>query len=106
VTFIVLVSVATLLFSCFGWAKTTNVQQNASVNLESGEVAYTDPESTPVSLWTGLEFSLRESIALLPARSLPLHTTGAGTALDIVLRLAGPVLLAFIVLALRARTKR
>jgi hypothetical protein len=59
-----------------------------------------------VSLWTGLEFSLRESIALLQARSLPFHTTGAGTALDIVLRLAGPVLLAFIVLALRARTKR
>ena len=42
----------------------------------------------------------RESISLLQARSLPsITTTGAGTVLDFVLRLAGPALLAFIVLA-------
>jgi hypothetical protein len=35
-----------------------------------------------------------------------IDTTGLGTFLDFVLRLAGPVLLAFTVLALRARTKR
>jgi len=56
---------------------------------------------------TALEFSARESISLLQARSMPaIDTTGVGTLLDFLLRLAGPVLLAFAVLALRARTKR
>jgi hypothetical protein len=35
-----------------------------------------------------------------------INTTRVGTLVDFLLRLAGPVLLAFAVLALRARTKR
>ena len=69
-------------------------------------LSYTSPPPPAApGFWTALEFSARESISLLQARSMPaISTTGAGTVLDIALRLAGPVLLAFTVLALRART--
>jgi len=74
----------------------------------SGTVTYTPPtEPTAPDFGTALEYSARESISLLQARSMPaIDTTGVGTLLDFLLRLAGPVLLAFAVLALRARTKR
>jgi len=74
----------------------------------SGVVLYSRAtERTAPGFWTALEYSARESISLLQARSMPaIDTTGVGTLLDFLLRLAGPVLLAFAVLALRARTKR
>ena len=66
-----------------------------------------DIRSLEDAFWTALEYSARESISLLQARGIPaIDTTGVGTFLDFLLRLAGPVLLAFAVLALRARTKR
>ncbi len=73
-----------------------------------GTVTYTPPtEQTAAEFGTALEYSARESISLLQARSMPaIDTTGVGTLLDFLLRLAGPVLLAFAVLALRAQTKR
>ena len=74
----------------------------------SGAVTYTPPtERTAPGFWTALEYSARESISLLQARSMPaIDTTGAGTLIDFPLRSAGPVSLAFAVLALRARSKR
>ena len=74
----------------------------------SGAVLYTPPaERMAPRFWTALEYSARESISLLQARSMPaIDTTGVGTILDFLLRLAGPVLLAFAILALRARTRR
>lgn len=95
-----------ILFSCAGWASKEVARRAAFINPDNGIISYAGPTYHPVDLWTGLEFSLRESIALLQARSLPLYTGTFGTALDILLRLAGPLLLAFAVLALRARTKR
>ena len=70
----------------------------------SGAVTYTrTTERTAPGFWTALEYSARESISLLQVRGMPaIDTTGVGT----LLRLAGPVLLAFAILALRARTKR
>ena len=78
------------------------------IDLTSGAVTYTPPtERTAPGFWTALEYSARESISLLQARGMPaIDTTGVGTLLDFLLRLAGPVLLAFAILALRARTKR
>jgi hypothetical protein len=80
----------------------------AAVSPINGAVSYTSPQSPrTASFSTALEFSARESISLLQARNTPgLTTRGPGTVLDFVLRLAGPVLLAFAVLALRARTRR
>jgi hypothetical protein len=78
------------------------------INPTSGAVTYTPPtEPTAPGFGAAFEYSARESISLLQARGMPaIETTGVGTIVDFVLRLAGPVLLAFAVLALRARTKR
>ena len=63
-------------------------------------------ELSATRLSGGTQLSARESVSLLHADSSSVETQGVGTMTDFVLRLAGPVLLAFIVLALRARTKR
>ena len=77
-----------------------------AVELTSGDVTYTTPPPAAPGFWSAPNFSARESISLLQARSVPtITTTGAGTILDFALRLPGPVLLAFAVLAVRARTK-
>ncbi len=89
-------------------ALTAPPAQILTIDPKSGAVTYTPPtERTAPGFGAALEYSARESISLLQARSMPtINTTVAGTILDFVLRLAGPVLLAFAVLALRARTKR
>jgi Pentapeptide repeats (9 copies) len=98
--------IAATLFSCAGWASKEVPGRAALVDPSSGLVRYYGSEYWAVDFWTGFEFSLRESIALLQARTVALHTGPPGTVLDLLLRLAGPVLLAFAVLALRARTRR
>jgi hypothetical protein len=82
--------------------------QITAIEPPTGIVKYAVVESpgAPTFL-TALEFSARESISLLqPRAGAGITTTGAGTILDFALRLAGPVLLGFAILALRGRTKR
>jgi hypothetical protein len=77
-------------------------ESNATTEVVSGKQPCPAPD-----LWTALNYSLRESISLFQSRGTPnLDTTTAGTLLDFFVRIAGPVLLGFSVLALRARIKR
>jgi hypothetical protein len=103
---VVLVVGAALLFSHLALATQLPPERIASINPNDGAVKYADPQPAAPGFWTALNFSARESISLLQARTTSLNTEGFGTLVDFILRLAGPVLLAFIVLALRARTKR
>jgi hypothetical protein len=82
--------------------------QVSKVVPETGDVIHSPaPPPKSAKFSTALDFSARESISLLQVRGNPeLLTRGPGTVLDIALRLAGPTLLAFTVLALRARIKR
>jgi uncharacterized protein YjbI with pentapeptide repeats len=90
----------------------TPVDRASAVNLQTGAVTYSQPGSRPgshaaASLSKAFEFSTRESLSLLRAAGTPtLVTTGPGTVVDFLLRLLGPVLLGFAILAVRGRTKR
>jgi Pentapeptide repeats (9 copies) len=72
----------------------------------TGAVFYRTSHDSPPGFEDTLEFSAKESISLLRAPQESFEMTSSGKALDFGLRIAGPVLLAYIVLALRARTKR
>lgn len=80
----------------------------AAIDSGTGAVSYSrSPDPGPPDFVTALEYSVRESISLVGARDTSaLKTTGWGTLLDFMLRLAGPALLALAVLAIRGRTKR
>ena len=109
ITLVVVLIGAALLYTSPVFATVTPpTAQIAMINPTSGAVAYTlPPRAAAPGFWTALEYSVRESISLFQTRSMSaITTTGAGTLLDFVLRLAGPALLAFTVLALRARIKR
>jgi uncharacterized protein YjbI with pentapeptide repeats len=111
-TLIAVVAGAAMLYTMPAFATVTPPTpppaQILMIDPTSGAVTYTPPpERTAPGFGTALEYSARESISLLQVRGMPaIDTTGVGTLLDFLLRLAGPVLLAFAVLALRARTKR
>ena len=127
-TFAVVIATAAFLYTYSFFATATpQAPQIAAVNLTTGAVSHEQscpsvaPGPTrrlelpvsykqrcpPTGFWNALDYSARESISLLQVRSTPtLDTTAAGTLLDFFLRLAGPVLLAFTVLALWARIKR
>ena len=108
-TLVAVVVGAAMLYTMPAFATVTPPPaQIRMIDPTSGVVTYTPPtERTAPGFWTALEYSARESISLLQARGMPaIDTTGVGTLLDFLLRLAGPVLLAFAILALRARTKR
>jgi len=54
-----------------------------------------------------LKFTSTESLTLIRASGTPpLETTGAGTVLDIALRLLAPLLLGLALLAVRGRIRR
>jgi uncharacterized protein YjbI with pentapeptide repeats len=103
---LVLIMAAALLFSYQGLATRTSPERIESINPKNGAVTYVHANSPAPEFLSALNFSARESISLLHADSPSVKTQGVGTLIDFVLRLAGPVLLAFIVLALHARTKR
>jgi Pentapeptide repeats (9 copies) len=108
-TLVAVVAGAAMLYTMPAFATVTPPPaQIDRIDPTSGAVTYTPSTvRTAPEFRTALEYSARESISLLQARSMPaMDTTGVGTLLDFLLRLAGPVLLAFAVLALRARTKR
>jgi len=109
-TLIAVVAGAAMLYTMPAFATVTPppAAQILRIDPSSGDVTYAPPtKQTAPKFGRALEYSARESISLLQARSMPaIDTTGVGTLLDFLLRLAGPVLLAFAVLALRARTKR
>jgi hypothetical protein len=90
-------------------------QQVASVTLATGALRYapiTQPSATTgtttaIPFGTSLEFTATESTTLIRASGTPLlETTGAGTVLDIAMRLLAPLLLGLALLAVRGRTKR
>ncbi len=90
-------------------------QQVSSVDLRTGDFRYAPStkrgvnpnHSAAIPLGTALEFSARESLTLTRTPGTPiLQTTGAGTALDIALRLLAPLLVGLAILAVRGRTKR
>jgi hypothetical protein len=127
VTFAVIIVGAAFLYTYpFFATETPQAPQIAAVNLTTRAVSHQQPcrspapgssptsgvasykqRCPPTGFWNALDYSARESISLLQVRGTPtLDTTAAGTLLDFFLRLAGPVVLAFTVLALRARIKR
>ncbi len=88
-------------------------ERAVSVDLETGQLHYAPAIASggvaadrPVPLETAFSFALRDSLSLLRAPTPTLQLTGLGTAIDVFLRLAAPLLLGFAVLALRGRTKR
>jgi hypothetical protein len=90
-------------------------QQVASVNLRTGAIQYapiTQPSgktgpTAAVPFGTSLKFTSTESLTLIRASGTPpVETTGAGTVLDIAMRLLAPLLLGLALLAVRGRTKR
>jgi uncharacterized protein YjbI with pentapeptide repeats len=117
---VVLIAAAAFLFSYLGLGMQVPPKQIAFISLKDGQVTYVDtnaksgkPEyinadtkKPALDFVDALNFSARESVSLLHPDNPTVETRGAGTLVDFALRLAGPVLLAFIVLALRARTKR
>jgi hypothetical protein len=89
-------------------ARTAPPARIQTVSTTTGAVTYT-PDVTPKApdLSTTLVYSARESISLLQEHTTsPIETHGLGTLVDFALRLLGPLLLAFAILALRGRTKR
>jgi hypothetical protein len=100
---------AALLYTAPGFATvTTPPAQIASIDPTSGAVTYTSPPP-PVgpTFSTALDYAARESVSLLEGPpTLPITTKWPGDLLNAILRLAGPVLLAFAIFALRSRTKR
>ena len=103
---IVLIAAAAFLFSRPGFATQATPERIQSISPSNGVVAYAAANKTPPDFVSALNFSARESVSLLHADSASVKTKGVGTLVDFLLRVAGPVLIAFIVLALRARTKR
>jgi hypothetical protein len=87
-------------------------QQVTSVNLQTGALRYAPPRgktgtTAAATFGTSLEFTATESTTLIRASGTPLlETTGAGTVLDIALRLLAPLLLGLALLAVRGRIKR
>lgn len=124
-TFAVMIAAAACLYTHPFFATTPRLPQIAAIDLKTGAVSHhkacqstmsADSPTTgatsegpcpAVKFWPALDYAARESISLLQIRSTAtLDTTPAGTLLDFFLRLAGPALLAFTILALRARIKR
>jgi hypothetical protein len=110
VTLAVLLIGAALLYTSpsFAIATPQPPTQITKGDTKSGLVTSTQPPSgaAPHFLST-LDYSARESISLLQNRGDSTVTPkGPGKILDIILRLAGPVLLALSVLAFRARIRR
>ncbi|MBV8179388.1 MAG: hypothetical protein JO045_11345 [Mycobacterium sp.] len=103
---VISIAAAALLFSHVGLATQTVPDQIAFISPKNGAVEYVDAQARSPGFLTALNFSARETVSLLHADSASVEPRGAGILVDFFLRLAGPVLLAFIVLALRARTKR
>jgi hypothetical protein len=112
----VLLVVCAAMFTLPGFAHLPAVPEHlSSVDLRTGALQYapgaqpgvkTD-SSTAVTFARSMEFTARESLTLTRAAGDPLlKTTGAGTALDIGLRLLAPLLLGLAVLAVRGRAKR
>ena len=100
---------AALLYTAPGFATvTTPPAQIATIDPTSGRVTYTSPPP-PVgpTFSSALDYAARESVSLLegPASS-PITTKWPGDLVNAIVRLAGPVLLAFAIFALRSRTKR
>ena len=90
-------------------------QHVSSVDLQTGTLRYAPgaqpgvkPDaSATVTFGTSLKFTSTESLTLIRASGAPLlETTGAGTVVDIAVRLLAPVLVGLAVLAVRGRTKR
>jgi hypothetical protein len=116
-TLAAVVAGAAILYTMPAFATVTPPPERISmVSLSSGKVSYTPPPTErkalgfPEGFPKALEYAARESISLPQAGGMPamsgIDTKGRGTILDLVLRLAGPALLALAVLALRGRTKR
>ena len=106
-TFAVVIAAAAFLYAHSFFATVSpQSPQISAVNLTTGAVSYTKSYPAAPGFWTALQYSARQSISLLQARTTTLDITAAGTLLDFFLRLAGPVPLAFTVLALRARIRR
>ncbi|MDD7965500.1 pentapeptide repeat-containing protein [Actinomycetospora lemnae] len=109
----VLIVVCAVLFTNQAFARLAPTPDRiSSVNVETGEIAYAPGvertgERGQISFAESLEFSVRESLALLRLPGNPsIITVGTGTVLDMLLRLLGPLLLGLGALAVRGRTKR
>lgn len=100
---------AALLYTTPGFATVTPPPaQIATIDPIGGQVTYTSPPP-PVGPTFGvaLDYAARESVSLLEGSGTSLITTKwPGDLVNAIVRLAGPILLAFAIFALRSRTKR
>jgi hypothetical protein len=110
-TLLVLILIAPVALAAWGFDDVSDpITRIVSIDPDTGRVTYEGPASQgPASFRVryaaALEFSVRASTSLLrPIGTPPL--TGLGTAIEVALRLLGPLLLAFAILALRGRMKR
>jgi hypothetical protein len=109
VTLALIIFCAALLYTSSIFATVTPPPaQIAMIEPTTGVVTYTSP-SPPAepTFWSALDYSARESVSLLQSsNSATITTKWPGHIVNVVLRLAGPALLAFAILALRSRTRR
>jgi uncharacterized protein YjbI with pentapeptide repeats len=100
---------AALLYTAPGFATVTPPPaQIATIDPTNGQVTYTSPPPPMRPTFaTALDYAARESVSLLEGSGTSLITTKwPGDLVNAIVRLAGPVLLAFAIFALRSRTKR
>ncbi len=101
-----LILIAAVVFTFWGLAQPPQTSAKAeSVDLQTGVITYPPGEASVDGFGGALELAARNSVALLKNPGIVEMTT-VGTVTDIVLRLLGPVLIGFALLALRGRTKR
>ncbi|MGV9866982.1 pentapeptide repeat-containing protein, partial [Rhodococcus koreensis] len=102
-----LILTAALMFWTIGIVPPSGTTTKAdSVDLTTGTINYQPEQRTVDGFRDALEFSGRNSIALLRNPGPGPELTRVGTVTDVLERLLTPVLLGFGLLALRGRTKR
>ncbi|WP_249353633.1 pentapeptide repeat-containing protein [Rhodococcus sp. USK13] len=106
----ILLLVSAILFTLPTFATIVPLPERAiAVDMTNGQFLFV-AESTgrqTASLAQAFRFVAQEGVSLLrPVGTSALRTTGPGTVLDYIIRLASPVLLALAVLAVRGRTRR
>ena len=109
VALLVLLALGTVGFATVGLANSIHVEYQSIDHSSAGEpVAYQQVDVPgPRPGWTAaLDESINSATSLLHAAPSEQPLTGAGRAIEIVLRLLGPLLLGLVVLAIRNRVKR
>jgi hypothetical protein len=99
-----LVALCALVFTAWGFDRSPKEGGIGKVDLHTGQVTYT-PELPSTGIWAGVVYGAQSATSLLRAPEAK-DLTPVGEAIEAFLRVFGPTLVAFGVLALRGRVKR